>query len=187
MSAEQRVVCQDDPVADDGIVPHVGARHEEAMVSHDRRLTSAGGAVNRAILADSIAVSDPNLALHAGVEGDILRVRADDCTVTDRVVRAHNHMTGDDRVGLNVATISDAGRTFDDRERADRDIRTNLRVGVNKSGGMDRHGKRGGWRFWTELAGRVQPAPAPRANYRMPASRKLNQGRRPLSAEPRIT
>jgi len=137
--AEQRVIRDDHGVSEMNVMCEVRTRHEETIISNDRRASLGCSAMDCAMFAEPIPVADSYLATHLRFKGEILRIAADDCAVTNRVFPAHGDMCANDGVCLDDASLTDFGGAFDDGVGANFRAFTKDCFGVDDRGWMNLH------------------------------------------------
>ena len=98
MTAEQAIVCDDDAVSDFAVVAEMRAGHQKIFVADFRRASFGAAAMNRAILANDIVVSNGDIRFAFGRKGKVLRRGADNGAVPDKVTRSDCHLRLDHRV-----------------------------------------------------------------------------------------
>ena len=140
MPAEQRVIREDHSIPKPHVVSEMGTGHEEAIAPNHGRAAVGGPPVHRAILANPIAIAEFHEAIYLGLEGEILRIPADDRTVADHVLLPHPDIGADDGVRLDHTPIAYLSRAFDDRVRPDGDVGSEPGVGMNYSGRVNHRG-----------------------------------------------
>src|SRR5688572_28793532 len=131
------VVREDRVVAHDTVVRDVTVGHDP-VVAADRR--HAGildrAAIQRAVLADRVAVADDELRALAVVLL-VLRIVADRGELEDVVVDADDGRTFDDGMRLDASAAADLDVGSDDRVRADVDARVDLRGRIDDGSRID--------------------------------------------------
>ena len=95
--------------------------------------------MNRAVFANDVVISDANAAVRFKIEGKILRGRADDCAMADKIASAHYDRSFDYHVRLDDAFFADDSSGPDDCVRPDLDIRAELRLLVDNRGFVNFH------------------------------------------------
>ena len=136
VTAEHGVVRDHDVTAEADIVAEVRAGHEETLIADDRGAAFRRAAMNGGVFADAVVIPNLHAALRGLLEGEILRIAANDRAVTDLVAFAHFHMGTDDGVSLNDAAGADARGPFDDGIGADLDVVGEDGVRVDDGGGV---------------------------------------------------
>ena len=135
--AKQHVVGDHHAVGNDGVVPHVNAGHQKAVVAHARLGAVAGAPVEGGILANAVVFTQDHPAFRGRVERVILGVGSDDGSVADGVVGPHANPSRNHRVRLDLAPVADLRRAFNDRIRADANAHSEFGFGVNDGGGVN--------------------------------------------------
>ena len=122
VAGDRRVVREDRVVADDAVVRDVAVRHDPVVVA-DRRdaLVLDRAAIERAVLADRVAVADDEPRPLAGVLL-VLRIVADRGELEDVVVGADDGRALDDDVRLDARAARDLDVGADDGVGADVDV-----------------------------------------------------------------
>ena len=95
--------------------------------------------MDRAILANHVALAELDRASDFWIESQILGRRPDDRAVSDNIPRAHSYRSFNDDVRLDVAPFPDDSAGADHRIRTDLDVVADLRTGVDERGGMNLH------------------------------------------------
>jgi hypothetical protein len=116
--------------------------------------------MDRAMLADHIAVADFDATFNFRFEAEVLRPRSEDGAVADEVSGAHVHRSFNDDVRLDDAVFPDDSARADYGIGADLHIATELRAGVDN-------------RCWVNF-------------HSTPASLKLKYDGRPSAGAPMI-
>jgi len=113
------------------------ARHQEILVADFRRAAIGTAAMNRAVLADDVVVSDVDPRLSLRRERNILRRRANDCAVPDEIavpITTSPSITTCDCTVV-FSPITACGPI--DRKRADPHIGSDLRIRIDNRSGMN--------------------------------------------------
>ncbi len=137
MTAKSGAIGKHDIVADVAIVSDVRVRHEQVVAAYASDAVVMGGsAIDRAVLAKHIAVTDfqpRRLALVLLVLGRI----ADRGELEDPVVGADRGGAVDDDMGPDHGARPDLDIGTDDGERSNLDVRSQPRLGRHDGVGVD--------------------------------------------------
>ena len=139
MSRQQSVVRDHDAVSQFAIVAEVCPDHEEIAVAEDGRAPLNAAAMDRAVLANHIAIPKFNRAFRCRIKAQILRSGSDHCAVADEISGANFHRSFDDDVRLNDALFSDNGARGDNRARTDLHLSADLGARLDNRRRMNLH------------------------------------------------
>src|SRR4051794_23915293 len=114
VAAEEAIVRDNDAVADAAVVSDMRTRHQETVVANDGRAPFRCPAMDRAMLANHVAISDLNATARAGLEAKILRRSADHRAMANEITGAQTHRAFQDHVRLDNRSIADDNLTAND-------------------------------------------------------------------------
>src|SRR5262245_30398815 len=109
----------------------VRAGHKEILVTKFRRTSVGAAAVDRAVLADDIVVSDFDFRLSFRRKRNVLRRHTDDPAVSDGVSAADYNVAFDHDVRLHYRFFADRHMRPNDREWADLHIGGEFRIRID--------------------------------------------------------
>ena len=89
VAAEETIVRDDHVAADGAIVTDVRATHQKIPGTQGCHASLRSAAMDRAVFANDIVISDANAAVGFEIEGKILWGSADDCAMADKIASAH--------------------------------------------------------------------------------------------------
>src|SRR3981081_1203177 len=104
---EQTIVRNDDVVADLAVVPDVHANHQEIIVADFGRASLRAAAMNCAVFADDVFITDIDLGFSFGRISKVLRRSPNDRAVTDKILFADRDVAFDNDVRLNSRYVAD--------------------------------------------------------------------------------
>jgi hypothetical protein len=132
VTGQQTIIRDDDVVPDRAIVANVSACHEKIFVADIGGATLRTTPVNSAVFANDIVVSDLNLRFSFRRERKVLRRRANNGAMSNKIARADRDISLYDNVRLYDCVVTDNGLRPDYREWTDLDIGSDLRIGIDK-------------------------------------------------------
>lgn len=136
VAAEGAVVGEDDVVTDLAVVGDVGVAEEEVIGADAGGDGLVGAAVDGAVFAEDVAVTDDEVGWFAEVL-EVLGFSAYGGEGEELVVRADLRGAGEDDVGVEDAAVTELDVRADDAPRADLDIGAQRGFGRDDRGGMD--------------------------------------------------
>ena len=139
VARQETVVGDNHLIADGAIVTEMRAHHQEILVSHRGGAALGAAAMNCAILAKHIIVSDLNRCFPVVREGQVLWGRADDATRPDKVAGPDGDESLDNGVRLNDRAAADAHVRPDHRAGSYLGVRRDLGSGSDDCAGMNTH------------------------------------------------
>ena len=126
VAAEQTIIGDDDVVSYFTVVSDVRSGHEKILVADFGHTAFGAAAMDGAMLANDIVVSDRDVGLAFGGKGKVLRRGSDDCGVSNEVSRADRNIRLDHRVRLDYRFFTDNDVCSNHRIWPDRDVIPNL-------------------------------------------------------------
>ena len=139
VTAQHRAVGQDDVIFHGAIVRHVRADHEQAAVADPRDVPGLQRPVDGAIFAKHVAVADFRRARMLG-HVDVLRHAAEHRAFEHQIVAAQNRSRLHRHAAGQMTAVAQHDSGFDDTERPDSHVGSELGVRTNDSKRVNRHG-----------------------------------------------
>ena len=139
VTGKQAIVRNDHSISQRTIMAEVRADHEKIPIAEDGRAPLSAAAMDRAVLANHIAIPKFECAFRCRIKGQILRRRSEDRAVADKIPRAHLHRPFNDDVRLDDAFFSDNRSRADDRIGADLHFSAELRGCINNCRWVNLH------------------------------------------------
>src|SRR6516162_4382389 len=115
------------------------ACHQKIFAADFGCAALGAAAMNRAILADDVVVSDLHSRFPFGRERNILRRRADDCAVSNEISAPDCDLAFNYHMRLRHVFFTEHHLWPDDRERSDLHTHTDLGSLMDKSRSMNSH------------------------------------------------
>src|SRR6266516_5512853 len=140
MTSQQTIVRDDDVVPDRAIVADVRTDHQEIVISDFGDATLWAAAMNRAVFANHVVVSDLDFRFSFRRERKILRRRANNRAMPDEVVSPDRDISLDDNVRLHDCLLTNHRLWSNHRKRADLYVGANSRARFDKSRRMNFRG-----------------------------------------------
>ena len=139
MTAEETIVGDDDVVPNFAVVTDVRPGHEKIVVADFGDAALGAAAVDGAMLANHIFVSNRDVGLAFRRKGKVLRRAAENCAVPDQVGRADRDTGFNDNVRFNGRSFADDDIPADHGVRSDRDVSPDLRRWIDDRRWMNFH------------------------------------------------
>ena len=117
----------------------VRACHQEIFVADFCCAAFRAAAMNRAVLADDVVVSDLDFRFPFRRKGNVLGGRANDCAVPNEIAGADRDVAFYHDVRLHDRFLTDHSLRSNYRERSDLDISADLRIRIDNGSGMNFH------------------------------------------------
>src|SRR5947208_2444921 len=131
MAAEQAVVRHHNAITQDAIVPKMVSRHEKITVADRRPASLRAAAMDGAVFTNCIVVSNFDRALNLWIETQVLRCRANNGAVTNKITGPHLDRAFNYSVRLDLAFVADHGPGPDHAEGTDLDVRAEFSAGID--------------------------------------------------------
>lgn len=140
MPAQQRAIGKNHVVGNATVVTSVGIGHEKAVVPDHGRATRLRAAVQRAALAEGVAIPNAQESLGSTVR-EILGISPEHSMIPNDILASKGRSAAQVRTRQDAATFTHPDAPFHDRERSDLDAITEVRRGIHLGTGMnpDRH------------------------------------------------
>jgi hypothetical protein len=132
VTGQQTIIRDDNVVPERAIVANVSACHEKIVVADFGGAALRTASMNRAVFANDIVVSDLDLRFSFRRERKVLRRRANNGAMSNKIARADRDISLYDNVRLHDCVATDNGLWPDYREWTDLDIGSDLSTGIDK-------------------------------------------------------
>jgi hypothetical protein len=131
VTTEHRALAENHAVADNAVVANVRACHHQAIAAEaGNAFFLFGSAIDRAIFADYVAITENDLGGTAFV-GDILRLATNDCSGMNQILSAHGHMTENRDIVQQTGSGADPNIRTNDAKRSDNNSTTDFGSGID--------------------------------------------------------
>ena len=131
MPRQQTIVRDNDVVSDDAIVSYMRTGHQEIFIPDLGDCALRAAAVDRAVFADNVVVSNLHSRVSFRRERNVLRRRANHRAVSDKIAAADYDLSFNYDVRPHNCPLADHCMWSNHRKRTDLDINANARVQID--------------------------------------------------------
>lgn len=137
IARQEAVIGHDSAITNRDIVSEMHAAHQEVAIPNTGDRAFGGASMDRHILAESIVITDHHLTVDLASMVKILRRRANDGSIADKISGSEGDAVRENGMSLNGAVVAKSDSLVDNGIGANFDILSKDGLGADKCCGMN--------------------------------------------------